>query len=351
MKNHQRKTLLLLTVFLISSQCFLAQTTQKGVVLEMSSNHQPVAGVEVKVAGATPTDSDAEGRFILTFSSSLPGDPLMVNDVYKKGYKIVNHEKIANWNISSSSELKIVLGRTEVINALRKKYYDIGESSTEKEYRKMVTELEELKKQKQLSETAFLQKVDSASQSLAEWRRRLEVYAMKFACINRDELDDMEKQAMTLLDGGDIQGAIRLYEEMKLDSTLMMKVAGKQEAEEDVKLLLPSLVNNFRLLQQVNDEAACDSVALLIYEMATEVEQMIIPVEWFFQRNDTEKGIDQYGLLVKEAKSQEEIERVEASFRQSLKSMKLKGELKKKVRLVFERIEARKKWISIKEKM
>lgn len=349
--NQQWKTLPLLSVFLISSWCLLAQTTQKGVVLEMSSNHRPVAGVEIKVAGATPTDSDIEGRFTLTFSSSLPGDPLMVNDVYKKGYKIVNHEKIANWNISSSSELKIVLGRTEVINALRKKYYDIGESSTEREYRKTMTELEELKKQQLLSETAFLQKVDSASQSLAEWRRRLEVYAMKFACINRDELDDREKQAMELLDGGDIQGAIRLYEEMKLDSTLMMKVAGKQEAEEDIKLLLSSLVNNFRLLQQVNDEAACDSVALLIYEMATEVEQKIIPVEWFFQRNNPEKGIDQYGLLVKEAKSQGEIEQVETSFKQSLKNLKLKGELKKKVQLVFERIEARKKWISIKEKM
>lgn len=105
-----------------------------------------------------------------------------------------------------------------------------------------------MKNQQQLSETAFLQKVDSASQSLAEWRRRLNVYAMKFACINRDELDDVDKRAITLLHGGDIQEVIRLYEEMKLDSTLMMKAAGKQEAEEDVKLLLPSLVNNFRLL-------------------------------------------------------------------------------------------------------
>ena len=28
-----------------------------------------------------------------------------------------------------------------------------------------------------------------------EWQKRLEIYALKFACINRDELDAMEKQA------------------------------------------------------------------------------------------------------------------------------------------------------------
>lgn len=351
MKNHQRKIWLILSAFLIGCPCLLAQTTQKGIVLEMSSNHRPVAGVQLKVAGASPTDTDAEGRFTLTFSSSLPGDPLMIDDVYKKEYKIVNYEKIANWNISAASELKIVVGRAEIIHALRKKYYDIGESSMEREYRKTMTELEELKNQKQLSQTAYHQKMDSASRSLAEWRRRLEVYAAKFACINRDELDDREKQAMALLDGGDIQGAILLYEEMKLDSMLMLKAAGKQEAEEDIRLLLPSLINNFRLLQQANDEAACDSVAQLIYEMATEVDLKMIAVEWFFQRNDPEKGIDHYGLLVKEAKNQEEIEKVESSFRHSLKNLKPRGELKKKAQSVLERIEGRKKWMRIKEKM
>ena len=183
----------------------------------------------------------------------------MINDIYKKGFKIVNYEKVANWNISSVSELKIVLGRTEVINALRKKYYDIGESNSEKEYRKTLAELEELKKQNALSAVEYDQKVDSMSKSMMEWQKRLEIYALKFACINRDELDAMEKQAMEVL--------------------------------------------------------------------------------------------DQYSLIVKETQSMQEIELVENSLQQSLKEVKLKGELKKKAQLVFERIEDRKKWISIKEKI
>ena len=44
------------------------------------------------------------------------------------------------------------------------------------------------------------------------------------------ELDDVEKQAMELLDHGDVRGAIRLYEEMKLDSAMTLKIAVRQEA-------------------------------------------------------------------------------------------------------------------------
>ena len=294
MGNHQKEIFLVLSIFLTGFQCVWAQTTQKGIVVEMSSNNKPVAGAEIKVAGASPTDSDQEGRFILNFTASLPGDPLMINDIYKKGFKIVNYEKVANWNISSVSELKIVLGRTEVINALRKKYYDIGESNSEKEYRKTLAELEELKKQNALSAVEYDQKVDSMSKSMMEWQKRLEIYALKFACINRDELDAMEKQAMELLDHGDVHGAIRLYEEMKL--------------------LLPSLVNNFQLLKQADDKVACDSVAHLIYEMATDIKLKLMSVEWFFQRNDPSEVLDQYSLIVKETQSMQEIELVENSL-------------------------------------
>ena len=349
MGNHQKEIFLVLSIFLIGFQCVWAQTTQKGIVMEMSSNNKPVAGAEIKVAGASPTDSDQEGRFILNFTASLPGDPLMINDIYKKGFKIVNYEKVANWNISSASELKIVLGRTEVINALRKKYYDIGESNSEKEYRKTLAELEELKKQNALSAVEYDQKVDSMSKSMMEWQKRLEIYALKFACINRDELDAMEKQAMELLDHGDVHGAIRLYEEMKLDSAMTLKIAVRQEAKEDMKLLLPSLVNNFQLLKQADDKVACDSVAHLIYEMATDIKLKLMSVEWFFQRNDPSEVLDQYSLIVKDTQSMQEIELAENSLQQSLKEVKLKGELKKKAQLVFERIEDRKKWIEAAE--
>ena len=123
-----------------------AQVVQRGVVLEMNSGNRPLAGVEIRATGAAPSDSDQEGQFVLSFVSSLPGDPLLLDGVYKKGFEMVNREKVDNWNLSSDAVLKIVLGRTEMIDALRKKYYQIGVSASEREYHAALVELETRRK-------------------------------------------------------------------------------------------------------------------------------------------------------------------------------------------------------------
>ena len=100
-----------------------AQVVQRGEVLEMNSGNRPLAGVEIRATGAAPSDSDQEGQVVLSFVSSLPGDPLLLDGVYKKGFEMVNREKVDNWNLSSDAVLKIVLGRTEMIDAMRKIFF------------------------------------------------------------------------------------------------------------------------------------------------------------------------------------------------------------------------------------
>ena len=68
----------------------------------------------------------------------------------------------------------------------------------------------------------------------------------------------------------------------------------------------------------------------LIYEMAADIKLKLMSVEWFFQRNDPSEVLDQYSLIVKDTQSMQEIELVENSLQQSLKEVKLKGELKKR---------------------
>lgn len=66
-----------------------AQVVQRGVVLEMNSGNRPLAGVEIRATGAAPSDSDQEGQFVLSFVSSFPGDPLLLDGIYKKGFEII----------------------------------------------------------------------------------------------------------------------------------------------------------------------------------------------------------------------------------------------------------------------
>lgn len=326
-----------------------AQVVQRGVVLEMNSGNRPLAGVEIRATGAAPSDSDQEWQFVLSFVSSLPGDPLLLDGVYKKGFEMVNREKVDNWNLSSDAVLKIVLGRTEMIDALRKKYYQIGVSASEREYHAALVELETRRKLQRLTDEEYVRRVDSLSQVQVTLKRRLEVYAMRFARLNRDELERTEQQALELLDKGDMEGAIRLYESMHTDSVLAQRVAGRQAADADVQLLLPSLVHSFELMRQMGDVAGCDSVGHLILEATREMAPRLTVTEWMWNSGKKEAAIDRYGLLVREAQTVAEVEQIEVSLQRCRQDLKWPKKIKEKLKLLEERILARRNWARIKE--
>lgn len=262
---------------------------------------------------------------------------------------MVNREKVDNWNLSSDAVLKIVLGRTEMIDALRKKYYQIGVSASEREYHAALVELETRRKLQRLTDEEYVRRVDSLSQVQVTLKRRLEVYAMRFARLNRDELEQTEQQALDLLDKGDMEGAIRLYESMHTDSVLAQRVAGRQTADADVQFLLPSLVHSFELMRQTGDVAGCDSVGRLILEATREMAPRLTVTEWMWNSGKKEAAIDRYGLLVREAQTVAEVEQIEVSLQRCRQDVKWPKKIKEKLKLLEERILARRNWARIKE--
>ena len=349
MKKYHRYRTVCLILLLFCRQWIWAQTSQHGIIIEMNSNSRPLAGAQLKVAGATPTDSDNQGRFTLMFPNSLPGDPLMINTIYKKGFQIINLEKISNWNISPDTELKIVLGRSETINSLRKKYYHIGMSEQEKKYQQTISQIEKLKLQQKLTEEAFIYKCDSLRKEMNIWAKKLELFSTKFACINRDDLDQLEKRAIERLDLGDIQGAIRLYEDMNLDSKLSQKVVMKKESQNDMELILPSLIRHFNLLKQTEDVTACDSVARLLYQATDSMSTKLMLMEWFSKRIEPDEVFNRYSLLLQESKSTAEIDSLSYRVHCYIKSIKQNRTEKKKSKLLLERIRNRREWMDVKE--
>lgn len=326
-----------------------AQVVQRGVVLEMSSGSRPLAGVEIRATGAAPSDTDQKGQFVLSFVASLPGDPLLLDEVYKKGFEMINREKVNTWNLSSDAVLKIVLGRTEKIDALRKKYYKIGISANERKYHAALVELETLRKLKRLTDEEYARSLDSLSRAQVALKEQLDIYAMRFARLNRDELEQTEQQALDLLDKGDMEGAIRLYESMNTDSVLAQRVIGRQAADADVRLLLPSLVHNFELMQQTGDATGCDSVGRLILDMTHEIAPRLTVTEWIWKSGKKDAAIDHYSLLVKEAQTVTEVEQIEASLRRCRQDVKWPKKIREKLNLLDERIKARYNWARIKE--
>lgn len=336
-----------LSLFLLPGR---AQVEQKGIVVEMSSHNRPVAGVQIKAYGATPTDSDGKGLFTLTFPNAFPGDPLSLNEVYLQGYRIVNAEKVSRWNISSTSLLKIVLGRKEVIEALRKKYYQIGESNNEKEYRNAVRQLEELKVRYSYSERLYRQKLDSINEERIRLRGLLDFYARKFACLDRDDLDSLESRAMALIDQGRLNEAIRVYEDMKIDAAIRSGTVMTEETEKDLRLLVPSLEKEFRLSRQVNDTARCDSLALLVYEAASDIPLRLEMLRWLFLRGKHDMAMARLAGLIQTSKSSQELLQLELTL-DSLKKTGPPSEVLRQMDILQARIGKKRKWINIKERL
>ena len=177
-----------------------AQVRQQGEVVLQNSGRQPLAGVQVRAMGATPATSDAAGRFDLHFSKSRPGQLLLLDDVYKDGYELVNEEALKQWTVSRSSILPIVMCRKGALAAAQEKYYEIGRSHNMARYAEACRQLDEQLAQNLLTEQQYNARLDKLSADYIKAMEHLEAYAYALACYNRDDLNQMAGNALALVE-------------------------------------------------------------------------------------------------------------------------------------------------------
>lgn len=210
------KRLSLFIVCVLFAASLLAQVIQKGVVVELSSGNKPLAGVEILVAGATPTVSDANGAFKIYLPDATTGDPLSINRIYKKGYEIVNEMEVKTRSLSSSVPLKVVLCKSGLLEEARRKYYEIGEDLYYREYLNLASELKKEQQKGNLNRKEYEQQLMKLKEELYESMEKLYYYADLFAHINKDELSEIDVRAFALLEAGKVDEAILVYEESGL---------------------------------------------------------------------------------------------------------------------------------------
>lgn len=291
-----------------------AQVIQKGHVTLMSSGNASVGGVQITAFGASPADSDTGGYFSLVFPSALAGDPVLNLKAYKKGYEVVNAEKLKGWNLSPDIPVKIVMGKCSHLDSLRKVYYNIGESYSQKRYNEAVIRLNSLKAENAISHNMYIHKVDSLNREMESYRLKLEHYSRRFACIDRDNILENEKCALELLDKGDIEGAIKVYEDMDLTEWLQRRVLVMNDNREDFEAILPVLANNFRLLSKKGDLVACDSIANLILSGTGKVEYRIVVAEHYFSTGNSAKAKEIYNNAINDCTGSDQLRIVEESY-------------------------------------
>ena len=218
-----------------------AQVRQRGEVVLQNSGRQPLAGVQVRAMGAIPATSDAAGRFDLHFSKSRPGQLLLLDEVYKDGYELVNEKALEQWTVSPSSKLPIVMCRKGALAAAQEKYYEIGRSHNMERYADACRQLDEQLAQNLLTEQQYNARLDKLSADYVKAMERLEAYAYALACYNRDDLDQMSIDALTLVEQGRLDEALEKYRDAQLGKLLQGLDFRHERERREMEAMIPSL--------------------------------------------------------------------------------------------------------------
>ena len=247
-----RVSLIVFCLYGLSAHVF-SQTAQKGLVVEMNSGNKPVAGVAVMAVGAIPTDSDGNGAFQLVFSKAKPGTPVVITQIYKDGYELVNDTDVKSWTLSGSHQFKIVLCQKGMLDISRRKFYDIGQ---DRYYTLYLQAQKELKNEKENNKISQKKYEDALSDAMKEYERamsQLTFYADKFARINKDDLNDLDSRALALMEEGKVEEAIKLYEDAEILKKFTEKVSLRDTASFNINALTEALGKELLLLTEKSD--------------------------------------------------------------------------------------------------
>lgn len=191
-----------------------AQSTQLVQIREYRQKQQktPLEGVSLTVQNAGSAMSNAQGNLTLQFRSLKAGDQVQVRRVDLSGYEIFNKDAVDQWTISPQQTFSLVLCKSERFKALRDQYMRVSSASYERQYKQDQARLETLKKENKLKEAEYQEQLQQLEDNYYEQLDNLENYVDRFARIDLSEIGEQEQRIIELVQEGNIDDAVRLYE-------------------------------------------------------------------------------------------------------------------------------------------
>lgn len=197
--------------------------------------------MQVRAAGAIPASSDIKGNFTLSFGTSKAGELLLLEDVYKEGYELVNRRELERWALSPSRTVPIVMCPEGTLLAAQEKYYEIGKTHNIERYANTCKMLDEQLAKNQITIDEYNSQLDRISKEYQHTMEQLEAYAYNMACYNRDDLDKMSQNALSLVEAGQIEKAIALYANVRLTDHFIALGMKEGVAGKELEAMIPSL--------------------------------------------------------------------------------------------------------------
>lgn len=216
------------------------QSIQPGFVKEYNERTQktPLSDVEIVISNASSTASGVKGDFILHFRTLKPGDKVNVRRIEKLGYEIFNKEALEQWFISrDNSPFTIVMCRSDKFKRIRDTYSRVSSESYEKQLKKEEARLRAERKAGKLKEAEYEAALKKLNDEYDQQLENLDNYVDRFARIDLSELSAVEAEIIELVQKGNIEDAIRRYEQQNLEEKYKEQVAVGRKAQAGIDAL------------------------------------------------------------------------------------------------------------------
>ena len=215
----------------------LAQSVfvQKGITFRYNGKNPrtPLGGVYVKTATSPNgvVSNENNGVFFLKLQNVKMGDRLGRATVSKKGLMVFNQQAVDEWS-ARKEPLKLILCDANQFQKQKNNLISIGRNQAEKKYKKRLAELEKKNKAQQLTLDEYYAKLDSINRDRDNAEKHMDEYADMFARIDESEVDTLAQRAIELFNQGQLEEAIKLFEQgnylEKLDDALKVKTQAKE---------------------------------------------------------------------------------------------------------------------------
>lgn len=229
-----KKQFLFFLLLCLSGEAALAQTTQPCTVKQYNQKAEktPLPGVEVLVSNAGSTVSDNAGQLTLVFRTLKPGDKVKLISAKKAGFALFNSEAVEQWNISrDQTPFTLVLVKKDYFDQLKAKLTQTSTDSYKRKYEQAIRDLEQQKKAGQLKEEEFNRKYDELEAQYQTQLSNLDNYIDQFARIDLSDVSAEEQRILEMVEAGQIDEAVKAYEELDISGKLRQARESKKELE------------------------------------------------------------------------------------------------------------------------
>ena len=254
-----RKIVLLTVICLLTSVAIQGQTTkQQGVTYRYNGKQQrtPLGNVTISYDAnkRTALSNEQDGTFTLLLEGRRMGDRIGLVTVKKREMMVFNQHAVDEWSVRKE-QLMLILCNADEFERQKANLIEIGKREAKKKYDIQKAELEAKLSASQMKQQEYEAALDKAYEELERFQKNVGEYADLFARIDESEVDTLAQRALDLFNQGEVDEAIRLFEQghymEKLDKALkhsqqadqLMVVAeqAKAQATQDSLKALQSL--------------------------------------------------------------------------------------------------------------